>query len=139
MKSLKFLSISLLLTAFLTVTLLARESRFHDIGRLHELMGDSGNEGRATWPAGFGWQANLDDKGHWIAVRNFTDVDGQDHAYYVAEGGTYYGDETEYNIPVYIRKYRRTPLPTVTVDGEIISDEYEEEDGFFVAIAIADN
>lgn len=111
--------------------LIARETKYHNVNRLHEEMEDAGAQGIAEWPWGWGYQNNLDQKGHWIAVKNFTDVDGNSHPYYVAEGGTYFQSQNEYNIPEYIRKYRRYGYPKVVVDGEETSQQYTESDGYF--------
>ncbi len=117
---------------FTTAILFARDYKWHNTGRLWERMEDSGVDSRAIWPAGYGFQDNGADLGHWIAVKNFTDRDGNQQAYYVAEGGAYAYDETAYNIPLYIKRFRRNAPPQITVDGEDRTETYSEKEDDFV-------
>ncbi len=126
------LAASLITFLFSPIFAHAQDTKWHKIGRLWEQMEESGTGARGQWPAGRGYQDNLVDIGHWIAVRNLVDADGNTHPYYVAEGGTYFSDDSEFNIPLYIRKYSRNGLPEVTVDGESVGEEFFEADDNFV-------
>jgi hypothetical protein len=116
----------LLILLCIPLLTLARDNKYHRIGRFWERMEDSGVGSDAIWPAGWGYQENAVDIGHWVAVKNFTDKDGTYYSHYVAEGGTYISDENEYNMPLHIKRFRRYPAPMVVVDGEEVGEKWEE-------------
>jgi len=123
-----FFTKALVTLIFMMIPLLTHGGDFkhHTIGRLWERMEDNGTGADAIWPAGWGYQENASEIGHWVAVKDFIDIDSTFHSYYVAEGGTYADDEAEWNIPISIKRYIRAAPPTIVVDGEDISEAWGE-------------
>lgn len=131
-KPLFFKRTILIILVGLTLVVYAKDYKWHTTGRLWERMEDSGINSRAIWPAGYGFQDNGADFGHWIAVKNMTDRDGNQQAFYVAEGGAYAFDEDEYNMPVYVKRYKRSAPPVIMVDGEDRTETFQESDDDYV-------
>jgi hypothetical protein len=99
-------------------------SRWSEIGDLRERYESDGSWSQGEYPQaltvpGENRNTNIDESGHWLGAKDFTDKDGTHHDYYVAEGGGHsFEDNTDYNIPVSIRKVYRHEPPQVVVDGQ---------------------
>lgn len=132
MNKTKIVSLTLVLILMLTLPASSLDNKFHRFGRLWERMEDSGIGSDCIWPAGYGFQENAVDIGHWIAVKNLMEPDGNVLPYYVAEGGTQTDDESEFNMPVSIKRYRRQAAPIVFVDGEEAGELWSESNYDYV-------
>lgn len=102
--------------------------RSHEIGRLWEsffpteaLPEYAPAQNQMTYPAGdFNSQRNknLEARGLWIGVSNWTDKDGIFHAKYVSENGILTFDSPVYTTKISNQKFFRNRLPTVRVNGQ---------------------
>ena len=99
----------------------------HEIGRLWDsffpteaLPEYAPVQNQMTYPAGdFSSQRNknLEGRGLWIGVTNFTDKDGRFHSRYVSENGILNFDSPIYTTKISNKKYVRNRLPRVRVNG----------------------
>ncbi|RMD98746.1 MAG: hypothetical protein D6814_06920, partial [Calditrichaeota bacterium] len=124
---LKWLTALVLSSAFLLPRLTSAQIRSHEIGRLWDSFFPTESlpeyapvQNQMTYPAGdFSSQRNknLEGRGLWIGVTNWTDKDNRFFSKYVSENGILNFDSPIFVSKISNKKMVKNRLPTVRVNG----------------------
>ncbi len=121
------LSVLILIAMIVMAVTALAQLQSHEIGRLWDTRFPVGSlpdyapvQDQMCYPGGdyfFQTRKNLERRGLWIGVKDWTDKFGKFYPYYVSEGGPLNFDALEYNTQLSNKKYTRVRLPNVIVNG----------------------